>query len=340
MSDQVLRPTLAEKEASEWYMRLSSTVIENQDLARFEVWRKTPENREAYDRVSASASRLAGLRGEPGLEDLAEAALDRAAGPRRSRRAIGAGAGAALVVLVGLGAWGLWGQGSRYASEVGQRRVVALADGSTVLLNTDSQVIVKMTRGERRVTLVRGQALFQVAKDAQRPFIVAAGDAEITALGTRFDVYRRDGDVQIVLAEGKVAVRDETVRNRSWTLAAGQKIVVGARAGAGSGSGARLGAALARPVPADVGAATGWTSGQLVFHDTPLAEAVAEVNRYSDSKIVLGRDAPRERRISGAFPTGDVDGFVVAAGDLLDLEVRRGPGSRTVELQGRPLGPP
>jgi transmembrane sensor len=93
-------------------------------------------------------------------------------------------------------------------------------------------------------------------------------------------------------------------------------------------------------VPADVGAATGWTSGQLVFHDTPLAEAVAEVNRYSDSKIVLGRDAPRERRISGAFPTGDVDGFVVAAGDLLDLEVRRGPGSRTVELQGRPLGPP
>lgn len=324
MIDQQQRPTKIDREAADWYARLNSNVIENPDLKRFEAWRKTPEHRDAYNRLSAMAGKLRDLRTDPGLDALADDAIARATerkrptAGQRHRIAIGAG----MMLAAGLvGAITLYGgNGQRYESAVGERKAIRLADGSEVILNTDSRISVRLTKGERRVTLTRGQALFEVAHDSARPFVVDAGEAQITAVGTRFDVYRRADAVQVTLTQGKVSVRDDANHGRSWMLAPGQKILVGP---------------AARPLPADIGADTSWTTGQVILHDTPLAQAIAEVNRYSSRKVLLGDDAPADRRINGAFPTGDIDAFALAASDVLDLEMRTGHDGRTIELRAR-----
>ncbi|AZS21751.1 MULTISPECIES: FecR family protein [unclassified Caulobacter] len=329
MIDQTHRSTDTEQEAADWYARLNSTVIESSDVTAFEAWRKIPDNRQAYDRLSAAASRLRALRGDPALEDLADDALARAAKSRTGRRMVSksAGVGAGLLLAAGLvvGAVSLNNaMGRRYESAVGERKTVQLSDGSAVLLNTNSRIAVRLTKDRRLVKLVRGQAMFDVAHDKTRPFVVTAGSTSITAIGTRFDVYRQSDAVQVTLAEGKVAVRDQGRETKAWTLSPGQKIVVGP--------------AAAKPSRTDVAADTSWTAGQIVFHNAPLDAAVAEVNRYSARKVVLAEGAPHNLEINGTFPTGDVDGFAMAASNILDLETHTASGGKTIEL--RPRGAP
>ncbi|MDB5456232.1 MAG: anti-FecI sigma factor, FecR, partial [Caulobacter sp.] len=213
-----------------------------------------------------------------------------------------------------------------YSTAVGEQVSVGLEDGSRVRLNTDTRLRVRFGAGERRVELQRGQAFFEVAHDSGRPFIVVAGRAQVRAVGTRFDVRRDDGDVRVTLAEGRVAVRDDTLATKDWMLSPGQSLALGAHA------------TSATPVPVDVPALTAWTTGHLSFRDMTLAEAVSEINRYSRSKIVLGPGAPADRRISGVFAAGDTDDFVAAVTALYALKsVRRLDGR--LELRSAAPGP-
>lgn len=324
MIHQKPRPSATEQEAADWYARLNSQVIDTRDVTDFEAWRKNPENRKAYDEISLAAANLRGLRGDPALEAMADDALERAA-RRQKARTIGARVGVGVMLAAGLavGAIGLTGaSGERFESGVGERRVVRLEDGSEVTLNTNSRIAVRLSRGERRVSLLRGQAFFDVAHDQNRPFVVSAGQTSVTAVGTRFDVYRRADAVQVTLTEGKVAVREREHADRPWMLSPGQKIVVGK-------------APTTRPANADVTAETSWTLGQLVFHDAPLSQAVAEVNRYSEKKITLASDAPHDLLINGTFPTGDVDGFTLAVSNMLNLETHPINSGRAIELRSR-----
>ncbi len=103
----------------------------------------------------------------------------------------------------------MWWQANRYplySTDIGERRSITLADGSTVDLNARSKLRIEFSSAERRVELLDGQALFQVAKDKQRPFIVHSGDATVRAVGTQFDVYRKDSGTTITVLEGRVAV--------------------------------------------------------------------------------------------------------------------------------------
>jgi transmembrane sensor len=198
-----------------------------------------------------------------------------------------------------------------YATAVGDQLAARLADGTRVQLNTNSALNVRFDGGVRRVELVRGQAFFDVAHDPARPFVVVAGDTEVRAIGTRFDVRRDRGAVQVVLAEGKVAVSEQGSRPASWTLKPGQVVTTGGKPDA------------ARPTTTDVAVATSWTTGQLTFRGTPLAEAVNEVNRYSRAKIVLGAGAPAKARINGIFAIGKPDEFITAMTSLYGLHTER-----------------
>ena len=112
-----------------------------------------------------------------------------------------------MLVLVIAGA--IWWQAEHfpiYATEIGERRSITLADGSTVDLNARSRVRIEFSKKERRVDLLDGQALFQVTKDKNRPFIVSSGDATVRAVGTQFDVYRRTNSTTVTVLEGRVAV--------------------------------------------------------------------------------------------------------------------------------------
>jgi transmembrane sensor len=305
----VTRDQRARDEAATWYARLNDERVANDELAAFFDWRSDSLNDAAYSRIEALATGVRAMADDPRLQALAEAAMKR----RRPRGLphfrlgiwplLGAVAVAAVVVAVLI----TWPFGQQtYRTAVGERRAISLADGSRIELNTDSQVRVRLSATQRKLTLDHGQALFAVAHDAARPFIVTAGDTSVRALGTRFDVYLAPDGVRIVLAEGRVEVREAKVAT-AVTLYAGQQVEVSP-------------ARAARPAAVDVAAATGWTDGRLTFQNVRLSDAVAEINRYSRQQVVLGPGVPADRLVNGVFDAGDTGAFVAAVSSLLDLK--------------------
>nr|WP_295109284.1 FecR domain-containing protein [uncultured Caulobacter sp.] len=198
-----------------------------------------------------------------------------------------------------------------YSTDIGRQTVAELPDGTRVRLNTDTALKVRFDNGLRRVELLRGQAFFDVAHDHAHPFVVVAGDTEVRALGTRFDVRRADGGAKVVLAEGKVAVTERGSRSAAWTLEPGQTLTTGRRNVAPA------------PVPTDLAVATGWTEGRVSFRATPLEDAVDEINRYSRDKVILSADVPAHTRVNGDFAIGKPMEFVTAMTTLYGLKADR-----------------
>lgn len=319
-------PTRVEQEAADWFLRMLNPPVENEDLAQFEAWRRDPANLAAYNRIE-DISRLAlSLQDDPELKAIAQkakAARAARAKPRvatplflqRPRNRWTLGLAFAAVLAAATYAWQVLAPS--YATPVGGRLEAQLADGTRVRLNTDSAVKVRFDGRTRRVELLRGQAFFDVAHDSAKPFIVTAGATEVRAVGTRFDV-RRDGEaVKVVLTQGKVLVSERGVSSAPTTLVPGQSVRAGGKIG------------VSRPVAADTEVATGWVSGRLTFRGTPLAEAVAEINRYSRDKILLGEDIPAEARVNGVFPVDKPGEFVAAVTALYGLKSDKRPDGDT-----------
>jgi transmembrane sensor len=316
------------EEAAAWFTRMDSAHLSNKTVSDYFAWRKDPLNRAAYDEISRISGTARALRDDPEIKAVVAQALSRTpwwrevATAMRARRAtyLAGGALAAGVLAVVLAV--LTQGGQHYSTAVGQQLTVDLADGSKARLNTDSRLRVRFLKGERRLYLERGQAFFDVAHDAARPFIVDAGRAEVRAIGTRFDVRRASEDVEVTLTQGRVRVTPSGTPAKGWTLYPGQGIRVDRDL------------AKAAPAPIDVETATAWTSRRILLRDVPLDQAVAEVNRYSRLKVALGPGAPRQAKVNGAFDTGDVEGFVAGASDSLGLTVQR-KGDGVLELRGR-----
>lgn len=307
MSDVPSPDTRTVEEAAAWFARLGATSVSSKTLEDFYAWRRVPANARAYARIEADWDAAGRLRGDPQLR----AATAKAARPRNSapwltlapaRLWIGGGALAGCAAI----AAALWFQSApeAYSTRVGEQRLVVLADGSKVRLNTNSQVTVRLGGPERRLTLIRGEALFEAAHDPAHPFVVDAGLARVRALGTRFDVRRDPGAVGVVLIQGKVQVRRDD--ERAWTLVPNQRLRVPATG-------------AAAPERADPEQATAWTAGRIAFHATPLGEAVEEVNRYAVRKVRLAPGVPDGSPVSGVFNTGDTEGFVSAVRALFGL---------------------
>ena len=194
-----------------------------------------------------------------------------------------------------------------YTTAVGERLVVTLPDGSQVTLDTRSQLRVAWSKRERNVKLVRGQALFEVAKDRTRPFVVEARNQRLVAVGTAFDVRVEGRQMKVTMVEGTVRVEPATATLDGRTtspspvrmLTAGEQLVVNAQSED----------YIHRTNP---DRATSWQRGQLIFDDTRLEDAVGELNRYSQTQIVLADPTLADLRLSGAFATGRPNVFVEA----------------------------
>lgn len=189
-----------------------------------------------------------------------------------------------------------------------------LPDGSSVELNAGAQIVVEFTPEWRDVRLVRGEALFEVAKDAARPFVVAAGQIKVRAVGTAFTVRHASDEIAVLVTAGKVAV-DHIARSlddeptgasviipEPITLAAGRKVTI------------PIDPAAAVPETKQVtreemAEALAWRSRRVEFTSTPLAEAVALFNSQPGKRLVLGNDATGALRITGVFWTDDPEGF-------------------------------
>ena len=235
------------------------------------------------------------------------------------------------VVLVGVLGLELWRDAGRYDTGVGEQRLVMLQDGTRMTLNTATRVRVDLGKAQRTVQVEGGEALFEVAKDASRPFVVRAAGSEVQATGTAFVVrYTPQAAglqeaVDVTLVEGRVVVLETRAgtpaeRASSVEMAPGERLRVSGRAGLRKLPAESLTPKLDRPRVAQLLA---WTRGEAVFDDVSLAEAVAEMNRYSAVPIVLsGAAAVGGLRVSGVFKTGDNLSFARAVATLHGLVVR------------------
>lgn len=222
-------------------------------------------------------------------------------------------------------------EGGAFRTAVGERSNITLSDGSSVVLNTNSRVEVRYTPEQRSVRLLAGQAWFQVAKNPERPFVVEAGDQRVTALGTAFDVRMDGGDsVQVTLAEGKVSVEpilSPLARLISpppvpKLLVAGEALIVSEDA----------------PVEkrkADLTKLASWRKGQVVFDNDTLETAIAEINRYSATRIELADPSLGQLRVSGVFKAGHSDSFVETVTGHYPLQIASRDESRILLTAGQ-----
>ena len=318
----------ATREAADWYERLSTPPIDTEELEAWSRWNRKPDNNAAYARLEAIAGSMARMRDDPDLNQVAAEALARGADRRRAkaqraraRRPIIIGSLAAACCVVAIGA--VWSRAPTYSTGVGQTFSARLDDGSRVQLNTDSAVKVAYDKGERKIILVRGQAFFDVAHDANHPFVVYAGDTKVRALGTRFEVRRIGQEVRVTLAQGSVEVTDPDLQAARWTLRPGQALAVAPATGS-----------TAKPRPVDVAVATSWTEGKVIFQGVRLSDAVSEINRYTRDKIILAPGTPTEVAVTGVFSAGDNADFVDVVAHTFGLKpVSRPGGGTTLEPQ-------
>lgn len=297
--------------AQQWFARLLAPDCSDAERAAFERWRAAdPAHAAAYRQVEDVWQRSAGLREDPAIAAALQDAL-RPARPRRRDRAewwpsLAAAASVALVAVAAL-LWVFWPAEvpvQRYATALGEQRTVVLEDGSQLVLDTDTEVLARFARRERSLTLQRGQADFSVQSDVQRPFVVHAVGASVTATGTRFQVRVGEGGGSVTLLEGEVIVAARSGAQReSATLAPSERIEIGA-----DGTLARKHALPEE----ELASIRGWTEGDLVVNAWSLDALVAEMNRYSDTKLRLGDPALGQIPISGVFKAGDQQSFTLA----------------------------
>lgn len=198
-----------------------------------------------------------------------------------------------------------------YSTPIGGLALVPLQDGSKLTLSTASRVHVTLSDSERRVDLKAGEAFFEVAHDALRPFVVRAGDQRITAVGTQFSVRREGLDVRVVVTEGKVRIEREAVENSASLLAAGAI----ARTEGGV-------VRVQKGTAAEAQELLSWRGGYLSFDETTLADAVAEFNRFSNRKIVIDDESIAAVRISGKFRSTNAGEFALLLNSGFGIQVR------------------
>jgi transmembrane sensor len=289
------------REAADWLARLRSETRTAADEIAFKVWVSGSEERLATFDALTSTWELAGaLRHDPDI-----LAMARQRSPRLARRAVLAGAG---ISAVGLG-WLAFAP-TVYATGVGETRTLNLDDGSSVLLDADSRLSVRIDGRQRRAGLEKGRAFFRAARDPARPFVVTADGREIVVGGgDAFGVSVLSANVSVMAVEGEVQVMTPGQPSGRITASAGQKVVVADKG-------------PVRREAADMQSAMAWRFGQAVFDDQTLADALVEMNRYSRRRIVLSDPALERLRISGVYKAGDNEAFARSVATLLDLEVR------------------
>ena len=317
------------EEASDWLVRNREGDLDAQEKSRFDAWlRESPQHVRAYLEISTVWEDVASL--DPSLNAGAEDLIARAraednivplglgeASPRKRTTPIPGKVGlfyalAASVLLTLAGIW-LYSQRDTYSTDVGEQRSIVLNDGSTIELNSRSRVRVRFSDAERDVDLIEGQALFRVAKNSLRPFIVSADGTHVRAVGTQFDVYRKISGTVVTVVEGQVAVQSTSTlppqvtaegrgprsgKDEAIFLAAGEQLTVSAVTPAKAGT-------QPSPKRANVAAATAWTRRSLVFDSSPLTEVAEEFNRYNTRQLIIKDTEVADIHISGVFSSVD-----------------------------------
>lgn len=299
--------------ASAWLVRMETGTVTPDERRRFEAWLSAdPAHSAAYHEAVRFWRALDGL-GQDDIRELNRYLPDEPAGAStpvlpRWRPTTAWAASILLVAALGIGFAVAWLPVGDYRTAVGEQRTIALPDGSTVQLNTDTALSVTFTDEARRLTLHRGEAFFTVAPDARRPFDVAADHGVIRALGTAFNIRTEQDRTAVTVAEHGVTVKLES--ETSMNVQAGEQILYHHNHWLGSVTRTDMVRTLA------------WLRHRLLFENEPLPRVLAELARYRSGRLVFLRDASlNDLLVTGSFDTERLDRFLPALEESLPIRI-------------------
>lgn len=302
--------------AAAWAAKSDRGWLDPDEQAALEIWLAGDSRRAgAYARVlavNAHFDRAAALGPGFSAADFEDAGPSAEVGRRRFMLAGGGAVAASIVALAG---YGIVAARSTISTGKGDVRRLTLAEGSAITLNTESRLKPRIEDRVREVELVEGEALFDVARDRRRPFIVRAGEARVRVLGTSFAVRRfTDGSVEVTVLEGLVEL-GVAGKESGQLLRRGQRSRLRAD---GTFETVRL-------APTALERSVGWRSGLIDLQGLTLAEAAAEYARYSDRRIDVADAKVGALKVTGVYSTSDPVGFAEAAALSLDLRAEPTP---------------
>lgn len=316
----------AEREASAWFARLNADDASEEDRSRFAEWlRASPAHGKAYDALCATWKELE--KSGPLVRAVYFGqAMIAASAPRPRRRWAAVAALAASVAAIAVIAfWGLRQQDdSTFQAAVGEQTTVALPDGSTLKLNSNSRAHVDYTPDARVVYLERGEAFFSVVHNASRPFWVHAGNSWVRDVGTAFNVYLAPSGVVVTVSEGAVKVlhsgsgelppSDAAAISSAASVSAGEQLEVHGRV-----------EALTDLDDAQLSRLLAWREGSLYFQDDPLGDVADALMRYTSLKIEFSDPALRQLRVGGTFRTSPegAEALLTILHDGFGMTIRR-----------------
>jgi transmembrane sensor len=321
-----------ENQAAAWLLKRESPEWTDADQVALDEWLQTdPNHRVSYIRIlvawqktdrlrSVSAGLPKGGIPAPGAIRQSPYFTMRQAGvadkscdipppalkPSRARLyAVAASVVVAIACSVIVYAVGMLDGREIYSTPVGGIATIPTEDGSTITLNTDTRVQVQITDTARTIHLRRGEAFFDVAKDAARSFAVYANDQRVVALGTKFSVRVQPDGLRVIVTEGKVRVERTGIGTQDRQTAHSRAAIK-----AGDIVDVHRGEIIVQQAPMpQIEQALSWRSGYIVFGMTPLAEAIAEFNRYNTRQFVIVDPALQDISVGGNFQVTNVDGF-------------------------------
>ncbi len=304
--------TTVRDDAARWFVRLQEPVVSADEQQRFDAWlNEHPQHRDEFQLLQGLWT-AADLLPAPRLKALVETPP-----ARRERRPLLRYAVAASVVAVALGL-GLFsglnhpgGYRAEFSTVLGERKHVALPDGSVIDLNSRSRLQVRFEKDRRLIELSEGEAMFSVEHDTSRPFVVEAGSGKVTVTGTRFDVRRDVTQTRVAVEQGTVKVQGHNAPDNDFiSLTAGLGTYVDAQG--------KVVAAYAVN-PAEL---TAWRSGKLVFNNASLSEVAAEVSRYREKPLTVSNPAVASLRLTSVFKSDNTEALLKALPSILPVAVR------------------
>ena len=306
------------EEAAAWVAQLDGRAAAADERARFDDWiGRSPTHAAAYEEALRTWRDLAAMReseqyrallGKPTLRERMVSGL-------RAPRWVAVAVGTATVVAIAwlaisLDALPFMHRPTQVATQVAEVRETTLPDGTRVVLGAESRLNFEVTPRMRRAAVVGGDAYFEVAHDAARPFTVSIDDVQVRVVGTQFEIRRRSGEVSVAVAEGTVDVSRTNAAEAAVRLHRGEALT--------TGNNAPL--SVRAVEPADIAA---WRSGRLVYDNAELRDIVADANRYARSRIVVADPQLESLRVTTSFRTTQIAGMIETLQAALPLIAER-----------------
>ena len=317
-----------EAEASAWVVQVDSGAMSEGDIHDLKEWiSRSPHHKHSFQKMSSAFLEIGDL--------LGQAEKIKTPSQKKSKTLIfSAPVMMAMAATVVAGFFIFTGQldgsspvavpATQYVASLGEQKEVTLPDGSIITLNTKSKIDVSYTKTKRSINLVYGEALFDVAKDADRPFVVQTDQGAVRAVGTVFSVRLVNDEVAVLVEEGIVELMARPAASETSSASESEDMVVLARLAMGEQAnfdGIRKN--IKSVELKDVTNRHAWKKGMLVFEGKSLSSVVEEVTRYTDMKIIISDPTMQDLQIGGAFKAGETDAFLDAMTLGFGLDVER-----------------